>query len=155
MNSGELIVNGGMELFTGNVPKGWATTTPGLTSLESQLGHVHSGESSVALTNGAVLFQTVPVNGGCYYELSFFAHGAGAQVGFTATVNFSPSSGSGEALVITVRQQDLPNSSRIFSYFRGITTLAPPDATLAEIRFTVTSAGNQHLDLDDVSFTVS
>lgn len=153
--AGELLVNGGMESFTGNVPTGWTTTTPNNISQVTQQGRVHSGNSSVNLTNGANLRQVVPVNAGCFYELSFFAHGEGAQVGLVATVNFiTPPNTKTTGLTITVRQQDIPNSNRAFGYYRGFTIAVPAGATTAEILFTVTANGGQSLDLDDVSFAV-
>jgi hypothetical protein len=141
-----------MEQFTGNIPTGWATSTPNVVKRDTEPGNVHSGNTAVALSNGATLFQTVPVSGGCFYELTFFVHGEGAQVGFTATVTFAPAEGSGEGLKIVVRQQDLPNANREFGFFKGITVRAPAEASLAEIRFEVVANGNQYMDLDDVSF---
>jgi len=152
MNSGELIVNGGMEAFSGSVPTGWSTTAPAAVSRVTEFGRVHSGEAAVALSDGANLTQIVSINEGCFYELSFFARGEGAQVGFTATVTFIP---GGEALRITVRKQDLTNSNRVFAYFKGITERAPAGASSAEIRFEVEANGNQSLDLDDVSFSIA
>jgi hypothetical protein len=151
MSSGELIINGGMEDFTGNIPTAWSTTTPNAISIDSESGHVHSGESAVAISNGGILFQTVPINGGCCYELSFFAHGEGSQVGLTVTVTFDTGD---EGLKIIIRKQDLPNSNRDFGYYKGITVRAPDSAAMAVIRFEVNANGNQYLDLDDVSFTV-
>ena len=153
-SKGELLKNGGMELFTGNVPTDWNTTTPGAISHITQQGRVHSGESAVAITDEGNLSQIVPVNEGCFYELSFFGHGEGALVGVTATVTFITGTGSTVGLTITVRQQDIPNSNRDFGYYRGITIQAPAGTEMAEIRFSVTANGNQHLVLDDVSFSV-
>lgn len=154
-STGELIQNGGMESFTDGVPTGWFTTTPNDVSQVTQQGRVHSGNSAVNLADGANLSQIVPINGGCFYELSFFAHGEGAQVGFTATVNFiTPPSTETLGLQITVNQQDVPDSDREFEFYRGITTQAPANATLAIIEFTVNADGGQSLDLDDVSFSV-
>jgi hypothetical protein len=151
---GELLENGGMELFNGNIPVGWETDTPGLIRQETQQGQVHSGEAAVRMNNGADLRQTVPISGGCFYELSFFGHGEGAQVSVRATVTFLTGSAGEVGLIIFVRAMDLPNSNRDFGYFRGITMQAPQSATRAEIRFTVESNGQQYLDLDDVSFSV-
>ena len=148
-SSGELLENGGMEQFVGNIPTGWSTTTPNLISRETASGRVHTGESAVVMPNGSDLSQIVPVQGGCFYKLSFFAHGEGAQVGFTATVTFIT---GGTGLEITVRRMDMPSGSREFGYYRGITILAPKGATEAEIKFVVTANGNQYMDLDDVSF---
>jgi len=72
-----------MEAFTGSIPNDWQTTTPTLLSKVTQQGRVHSGNLSVNLTDGANLSQTAAIHGGCFYELSFFAHGEEAQVGET------------------------------------------------------------------------
>jgi len=154
MSTGELIENGGMELFTQNIPTGWTTTTPERVSQDTARGHIHSGNSSVALANGADLSQIVPVNGGCFYELAFFGHGEGALVGVTATVTFISAEADTVGLRITVNPQDVPTGNRSFQFYRGITTAAPLDAEDAKISFSVTSTGGQYLDLDDVSFSV-
>lgn len=154
-SSGELILNGGMESFTGGIPTDWTTSTPTKVSQVTAQGRVHSGESSVNLTDGATLFQVVPVNEGCFYEFSFFAHGEGAQVGVIATVTFVvPPSTQTLGLQISVRQQDMPNSNRDFGYYRGHTIQAPAGAMTAIINFAVTANGEQSMDLDDISFTI-
>ena len=152
---GEIIKNGGMELFAGNIPADWTTATPSGVSQTAQQGRVHSGSFAVNLTNGANLSQTVPVKEGCFYELSFFGHGEGSQVGVTAEVVFVTHHGTRTGLTVTVRKQDLTNSNRQFAYFKGITAAAPEGAHEAVITFAVTADGNQSLDLDDVSFTVA
>ncbi|MCL2637444.1 MAG: collagen-like protein [Oscillospiraceae bacterium] len=154
LSSGELIRNGGMEIFKENIPADWTTTTPDAISQETQQGRVHTGESAVAITNGGNLSQTVSVNAGCTYELSFFAHGEGAQVSVTADVNFVTAGGGVTlGLRIFIRMQDLPNSNRDYGYYRGITIPAPADAQAAQIIFTIEANGNQHADIDDVSFS--
>ena len=153
---GEQITNGGMEEFTGDIPNGWNTTTPTEVSEETAQGRVHSGNSSVNLENGAILTQTVStVNGGCFYELSFFARGEGSEVGLTATVTFVTPMGDVVGGTVTVRQQDITNDNRDFAYYRIITSQAPLNVTSAIISFEVTAQGEQSLDLDDVSFSVN
>ena len=121
----------------------------------AQQGRVHSGFSAVNIADKGNLKQDIPINGGCYYSFSFFAHGEGAQVGLDATVSFINSQGLNvTGLTIHVESQDVPNSNRDFAYYRGITNLAPDNATSARIQFVVTAGGGQSLDLDDVSFTV-
>ena len=153
---GEQIINGGMELFTDNIPDDWTTTTPDLISEVMAQGRVHSENSSVNLEDGANLSQFVAtVEGGCFYELSFFAHGEGAQVSLTATVTFVTPTGNVNGATIIVNSQDIPNSNREFGYY-SVTTLAAPDnAESAIISFSVTTSGGQSLDLDDVSFKVA
>ncbi|MBC7765101.1 MAG: hypothetical protein H7Y41_01355 [Hyphomonadaceae bacterium] len=153
--TGELVQNGGMESFTNGVPTFWTTTTPAAVSQETAQGAVHSGNSSVRLQDGAILTQTItPVNPGCFYEFSFFANGAGAQVGVTATVTFVTTTGPVTDGSITIRQQDIPTATREFNYYRILTTAAPANTTSAIITFTVTAQGEQALILDDVSFSV-
>ncbi len=144
-----------MELFTDDIPNGWITTTPDDISEITLQGRVHSGNSSVNLTDGADLSQTIPISEGCFYELSFFAHGEGAQVGLEATVTFLILTDTEVlGLQINVNPQDSSNSNRTFGFYRGITIQAPIGTVGAEIKFAVTAEGNQSLDLDDVSFTI-
>lgn len=155
-SQGEMAVNGGMESFTNGVPTGWTANNKDLVTKEDQQGRVHSGNFSVNLKDGAVLSQEISVESGCFHVLSFFAHGEGAQVGFTAKVLYlNAQNQPTQGLLITVRQQDLITSDRAFAYYRGITTAAPAGTVKARIEFTVTANGGQSMDLDDVSFSVS
>jgi hypothetical protein len=144
-----------MEVFTGNIPTGWMTVTPAAVSQQTAQGRVHSGNSSVSLIGIANLSQTITVEAGCFYDFSFFAHGAGAQVGFTATVIFLAPEGLLTGAEIIVHQQDLIDSDRAFEYFRVITSVVPVGVTQAFINFQVETIGSQAMDLDDVSFSVS
>ena len=155
-SQGEMAANSGMESFTNGVPTGWTANDKDLVTKVDQQGRVHSGNSAVNLKDGAVLYQDIPVEAGCFHVLSFFAHGEGAQVGITAKVLYlNAQNQSTQGLLITVRQQDLITSDRAFAYYRGITTAAPAGTVKARIEFTVTANGGQSLDLDDVSFSVS
>lgn len=154
VSRGELVVNGGMEAFTTTIPNGWTVNTATLVSKETQQGRVHSGQSSVNLKNGAALKQEIPITGGCFYRLAFFARGEGAKVGLTARLVFHNGADT-TGLVITVRQQDLTNDNRDFAYFQGISSQAPANATSVRIEFSVTAEGGQSLDLDDVSLSVA
>lgn len=153
---GELAVNGGMESFNaGGVPSGWNINNNDLAEPDDDQGDVHSGNYSVLLYDGAVLWQNIAIRGGCYYDLSFFARGNGAQVQLEACVTFS----NGDNMYtngncILIRAQDIPTDNRNFAYYRFITAQAPNDATNARIEFRVMAAGNQSLNLDDVSFSV-
>jgi hypothetical protein len=109
----------------------------------------------VNLLNGANLNQTVSVTEGCFYELSFFALGEGANVDVEAVVTFITATGYSEGLRISVEMQDIPTAVRQFAYYRGITDAAPQGAFEAEIVFHVMAEGGQSLLLDDVSFSVS
>ena len=150
-----MIVNGGMESFSGTVPTGWSANNNSLVEKDSTQGNVHSGQSSVRLKDNAVLTQNIAINGGCYYELSFFARGNGAQVQLEATVTFINNQGLNvKGLTIFVREQDMPNDNREFAYYRGITTIAPNNATNARIDFSVNTFGQESLNLDDISFRV-
>ncbi|HKL94015.1 MAG TPA: hypothetical protein VJZ69_01880 [Clostridia bacterium] len=152
---GEIVLNGGMEQFTDNVPTNWATTTPTAISEEDAQGRVHSGESSVNIGDGGILTQTIlGINAGCYYDFSFFARGEGAQVGLIATVTFLTMGGDVPGGTISIRQQDIPTDNRNFAYYRISTTQAPVGVTGVRISFAVTADGEQSLDLDDVSLTV-
>jgi hypothetical protein len=149
---GQLVSNGGMELFTGNIPTDWSTTTPLLISQITAQGRVHSGVSSVNLSDGANLSQTVfGINPGCFYEFSFFAHGEGSAVAVTATVVYQTTTGDVPGAAITVNMGDIPDGNREFGYYRAITSAAPANVISATIEFDVTATGGQSLDIDDVS----
>jgi hypothetical protein len=150
-----MIINGGMELFTGNLPNGWSTNNPAGVSHVTAQGLVHSGLSSVGLTDGTNLCQTVPIEGGCFYEFSFFAHGEGAQVAIDASVVFITGSTETLGLEISIPKLYLPNANRDFGYYRGITIKAPTHATSARVCFSVSANGGQTADIDDVSLSVS
>ena len=154
-SKGELLINGDMEEFSANIPSYWSTDTRELISRTEKQGRIHSGNFAVNMRNNAVLSQTVYINEGCFYELSFFGHGEGALVAVYATVTFITPTNNNLGLQIIINQQDLPNANRDFGFYRGITTKAPKDAYAAEIKFAVVANGNQSLDLDDVSFSVS
>jgi len=126
-------------LHRGNVPNGWVAT--GTVAQDTARGHVHTGTSSVRLYNGATLSQTAPVNGGCFYELSFFGHGEDALAGVTATVTFLSVDQTETGLQITVIPGAPPNSNGEFGYFRSIITAAPIDAAAANITFLAASTG--------------
>ena len=145
-----------MENFVSTVPAGWEINNTSLLKKDTAQGNVHSGEYSVKLLDGAMFTQCVNITGGLYYTLSFFAKGNGAQVELKAMVIFTNGQGDDtEAMRIRVRGLDMPNGNRDFGYYRGITLQAPEDAVCARIVFHVSTAGEQTLNLDDVSFSVN
>ena len=93
------------------------------------------------------------VPGGCFYQLSFFARGEGAQVGLTARVTFVTPTQQITGGTLTIRQQDMPNSNRDFAFYKINTSAAPANTTAVIITFVVDASGQQSMDLDDVSFT--
>ncbi len=93
------------------------------------------------------------VPGGCFYQLSFFARGEGAQVGLTARVTFVTPTQQITGGTLTIRQQDMPNSNRDFGFYKINTSAAPANTTAVIITFVVDASGQQSMDLDDVSFT--
>ncbi len=148
--SGELLRNGGMELFSGDVPQGWESAVPNTVRRQTAGGKVHSGSSAVSLSNGAILGQTVrhlvPLR---YYTLSFFARGDAA---FTASVLFSNRNlGENTAASVSVRRADVPCSG--FGFYRAVTVLAPANTVAAEIFFETAAGRGETLTVDDVSFT--
>lgn len=153
---GELVVNGGMESFTGTVPTSWTANNKNLVSIVGQQGRVHSGSLAANLNNGAVLYQDIAVNAGCYHRFSFFARGEGSQVGVTAKVIYlNAQDQPTQGLLIQVRQQDMVASNRVFAYYQGITIAAPAGTVKARIEFDVSADGGQSMDLDDVSFSLA
>lgn len=150
-----MAVNGGMEAFTDDVPTGWTANHANLVSKIGQQGRVHSGNWAVNLEDGAVLYQEIAVEAGCFHQLSFFARGEGSQVGVTARVIYlNAQNQPTQGLLIQVRQQDMVNSNRVFAHYQGITSAAPAGTVRARIEFTVSANGGQSMDLDDVSFSV-
>ena len=155
-SQGELVVNGGMESFTGTVPTSWTANNKNLVSIVGQQGRVHSGSLAANLNNGAVLYQDIAVNAGCYHRFSFFARGEGSQVGVTAKVIYlNAQDQPTQGLLIQVRQQDMVASNRVFAYYQGITIAAPAGTVKARIEFDVSADGGQSMDLDDVSFSLA
>ena len=154
VSRGELVVNGGMEIVIDDKPTGWLFSNPDNITSENSQGRVHSGNWSVNITDDSTLSQVINnIEPGCFYELSFFARGEGAQVSLNANVIFITNSGDVLGGNLMVRSQDMTNSNRDFAYYRLITSEAPVGTTGIRIEFIVNANGNQSLDLDDVSLT--
>ena len=154
VSKGELVVNGGMEVVIDDKPTGWIFTNPEDITSENSQGGVHSGNWSVNIGDDSTLSQVINnIEAGCFYELSFFARGEGAQVSLNANVIFLTNYGDVLGGNIMVRAQDITNSNRDFAYYRLITSQAPVGTTGIKIEFIVNANGNQSLDLDDVSLT--
>ena len=134
-----------MEDFIDDLPVSWNSTTP--VSIESvdQAGRVHSGNLSVNMQDGSDLYQDVDIKVGCYYVLSFFAHGEGQQIGLRATITFLDDQNN-QLLTnqLIVREQDLINSNRSFGYFRLVSGAAPSGAVKARVAFYVVAGGGNH-----------
>ena len=154
VSRGELVVNGGMEIVIDDKPTGWLFSNPDNITSENSQGRVHSGNWSVNITDDSTLSQVINnIEPGCFYELSFFARGEGAQVSLNANVIFITNSGDVLGGNLMVRSQDMTNSNRDFAYYRLITSEAPVGTTGVRIEFIIDANGNQSLDLDDVSLT--
>lgn len=150
------MLNGGMEAFTDAVPTSWTANNKNLVSQVGQQGRVHSGNLAANLVNGAVLYQDIAVDAGCYHRFSFFARGEGSKVSVTAKVIYlNAQDQPTQGLLIQVRQQDMTNSNRDFAYYQGITIAAPAGTVKARIEFDVSTDGGQSMDLDDVSFSLA
>ena len=156
VSRGELVLNGGMEIVIDDKPTGWLFSNQDNVTSENSQGRVHSGNWSVNITDDTTISQVINnIETGCFYELSFFARGEGAQVSLNANVIFITNSGDVLGGNIIVRSQDITNSNRDFAYYKLITTKAPVGTTAIKIEFSVEANGNQSLDLDDVSLTSS
>ena len=144
-----------MEARENDKPIDWLFTNPnGISSVTSQ-GRVHSGSWAVNIQDDSAIEQTIPVTeGGCFYQLSFFARGEGSQVGLTVTVIFETTTGPVTGGTITIRQQDIINANREFAFYQLVTTASPANTTAIKVIFTVNADGEQSLDLDDVSLLV-
>ena len=154
VSKGELVVNGGMEVVIDDKPTGWIFTNPEDITSENSQGRVHSGNWSVNIGDDSTLSQIINnIEAGCFYELSFFARGEGAQVSLNANVIFLTNYGDVLGGNLMVRAQDMTNSNRDFAYYKLITSQAPVGTTGIKIEFIVNANGNQSLDLDDVSLT--
>ena len=154
VSRGELIINGGMEEVIDDKPTGWLFSNPDNITSENSQGRVHSGNWSVNIADDSTLSQVINnIEAGCFYELSFFARGEGAQVSLNANVIFQTNSGDVLGGNLMVRSQDMTNSNRDFAYYRLITSEAPVGTTGIRIEFIVNANGNQSLNLDDISLT--
>lgn len=154
ISNGELVTNGNMEDIENDKPTNWIfENEDGVTSNDAQ-GRVHSGNYSVNIEDSSSISQRIPISGGCYYRLSFFARGEGDRVGLNASVVFETENGEVDGGNLSIRQQDITNSNRDFAFYQLITTKAPADTTAIIIKFLVNSSGEQSLDLDDVSLSL-
>ena len=154
VSRGELVVNGGMEIVIDDKPTGWLFSNPDNITSENSQGRFHSGNWSINITDDSTLSQVINnIEPGCFYELSFFARGEGAQVSLNANVIFITNSGDVIGGNIMVRDQDMTNNNRDFAYYKLITSQAPVGTTGIRIEFIVNANGDQSLDLDDVSLT--
>ena len=154
VSRGELIINGGMEEVIDDKPTGWLFSNPDNITSENSQGRVHSGNWSVNIADDSTLSQVINnIEAGCFYELSFFARGEGAQVSLNTNVIFQTNSGDVLGGNLMVRSQDMTNSNRDFAYYRLITSEAPVGTTGIRIEFIVNANGNQSLNLDDISLT--
>ena len=145
-----------MENITDNKPNNWIFTNPENVVITDNQGSVHSGNAAVLLGNESAIEQTIPLNNGnCYYRLSFFAQGEGSQVGFTATVTFNTTTGDVTGGSITVKQQDLTNSNRAWTYYQLITTQAPANTTGITVKIVASTSLEQNLILDNISLTTN
>lgn len=152
VSRGELVINGGMEEVIDDKPTGWLFSNPDNIESENSQGRVHSGNWSVNIGDDSTLSQVINnIEPGCFYELSFFARGEGAQVSLNANVIFITNNGDVLGGNIMVRAQDITDSNRDFAYYRLITSQAPAGTTGIRIEFIVNANGNQSLDLDNVS----
>ena len=129
---GELVTNGGMELFSNQIPTGWITTTPDKIYKMDFLYFVHSGNYSVAIMEDATLSQIVTdVVPKCCYEFSLFAKVFGYPFGMTATVTFlTPCC---EIVGGTIHAQSFSIIDYAFSNLRILTIPAPCCTTAARI----------------------
>lgn len=155
ISTGEMVVNGGMETVIDNRPVNWNfSNLSGVESIDSQ-GRVHSGNFSVNISDDTNISQTIDLNeGGCYYRLSFFARGEGAQAGLEADVIFNTTTGPVNGGSIIINDQDINNSNRDFGFYQLVTSAAPNNVTSITIKFIVSASGEQSVDLDDVSLTI-
>lgn len=144
-----------METRSNGKPTSWTfTNSNGVTSVTSQ-GRVHSGAWATNIKSKSAIEQTIPVtNGGCFYQLSFFARGEGSQVGLTVTITFETTTGPVNGGTITIRQQDITNSNRDFAFYQLITSKSPDNITGITIKFLVDADGEQSLDIDDISLII-
>ena len=154
-STGQMIVNGTMESVSNNKPTGWTfVNSAGISSVTAQ-GRVHSGNYAVNIGDDSSISQTIPLaSGGCFYLLSFFARGEGAQAGFEANIVFLTPTGNVSGGNIMVRRNDLTTANAGFSFYQLITSRAPINATGITLSITVDADGSQSIDVDDVSLTV-
>lgn len=161
--SGELLINGDMEDFNGNIPVGWTKTLASTITLKndveepSENGRVHSGQSSLSLRGG--LEQTVTgIKEGCFYEFSFFARENHVEdsMGCVGIVRFQTPAGEVTGAQISVYQDQLPNAKKTFGYYRVLTAAAPAGVTSAKIFLGVSFAHDSEssVDFDDISFSI-
>ncbi len=154
-STGELAVNGGMELFENGIPAGWLTTTPYAVSQQVTNGLVHSGYSAVNLSDNGNLYQYIDgIEEGGFYEFSFFALAEGPQVSLEAAVVFETKDREEIGAIIDVRATDLACGVGNYSFYKTITIAAPAYVTKARISFEAAAYKGQSINIDDVSFAL-
>ena len=154
VQSGELVTNGTMEAFVDNLPSNWVSTTADNVSQVVTSIRVHTGASSVNMTNSANLTQTINIDGNSFYNFSFFAHANNVTTSLIARVIFIADGVETTGLEINLAAGSIPNSDSQFGYYRGVTIESPSGATQARIEFVVGEGESQSVDIDDVSLTL-
>ena len=145
-----------MDTFDGTVPTGWTSEDAALVSRQDTPGRLHTGSSSVALSNGGTLSQDItPTVDGAYYDLSFFANATSADSTLTAAVTFVTGEGSEIGLTLEIPGDSLPTASGDFGYYRRITTQAPAGTTTVRVAFGAASQTGGTVQIDDVSLTLA
>ena len=143
-----------MEAFVDNLPSNWVSTTADNVSQVVTSIRVHTGASSVNMTNSANLTQTINIDGNSFYNFSFFAHANNVTTSLIARVIFIADGVETTGLEINLAAGSIPNSDSQFGYYRGVTIESPSGATQARIEFVVGEGESQSVDIDDVSLTL-
>ena len=145
-----------MDTFEDTVPTGWTSETPALVARQNTPGRLHTGTSSVALSNGGTLSQDItPTVDEAYYDLSFFANATTADTTLTAAVIFVVGDDSEVGLMIEIPGDSLPTGSGDFGYYRRITAQAPAGTTAVRVSFGAASQTGGTVQIDDVSLTLA
>ena len=145
-----------MDTFDDSVPSGWTTENAALISQQKTPGRMHTGTSSVSLSDGGTLSQDItPTVEGAYYDLSFFANASSANTTLTAAVIFVTETGSEMGLMVEIPGDSLPTATGDFGYYRRITTQAPEGTTVVRIAFGAASQTGGTVQIDDVALTLA
>lgn len=128
---GELVTNGGMELFSNHIPTGWTSNTPDEIYKMDLPYFVHSGNYCVGIKDSATLSQIVTdIVPKCCYEFSLFALTIIEPLGMKATVTFITPWGEVVGGTIYVNPYSICN---YYYYYRIFTTPAPCCTTAIRI----------------------
>ncbi len=147
----ELLFNNGFDSFKGVVPAGWQVNQSTRVSPVTCPGHVYTGTSAVALSNGAVLSQTIALTakGTTHYLLTFFARSVSETAALTVDLTYTAGESKDKAGTLTVPAGSLFGGG--YHCYHLLSDFVPENATELTVDFIVNGDAGDTVELDNVS----